>query len=316
MASVKISGLPPASSAALTDLLEASQGPAGSRVSRSVTVQQILALLGLPPLAGLCQGRLTLVDGDPAPTTDQIGKSTVYFTPYRGNLVGLYTGSAWGLVPFTQRSLALSGLTTGKLYDLFGYLSAGTLALELGSAWTDDLTRAVALAYQDGIEVKGGDPTRRFLGTCKATSATTIEDSLANRLLWNHHNRLWRPAFKSNGTAHTYNSVTPRYWRDDSTQKVTFVLGLPDAVWVTFGFQGDNNSTTGAPFCGWGLDTTAIQNGQTFWLNGGFLFTRDDAPNVLYPQLGYHELRAVEQTLTGTAIVNFAFYELAAAILG
>jgi hypothetical protein len=44
----------------------------------------------------------------------------------------------------------LSGYTTGKPFDIFGYDNSGSLAIE-SLVWTNDTVRATALTLQDGI---------------------------------------------------------------------------------------------------------------------------------------------------------------------
>lgn len=78
----------------------------------------------------LVQGRLTLETGVPVSTTDQTGKTTLYFAPFRGNLVGLKSGSSWDLYSFTELSLALTSYIKGAVYDIFCYLSGGSPTLE------------------------------------------------------------------------------------------------------------------------------------------------------------------------------------------
>jgi hypothetical protein len=117
------------------------------------------------------QGRLTLATGDPAPSTDQTAKTTLYFTPYMGNTIGLYnvSASSWAAYNFSELSISAAALLPAKNYDVFAYLSAGAVALEFSAAWSGDTTRTDALAYQDGIRVKSSDHTRRFLGTVRTT---------------------------------------------------------------------------------------------------------------------------------------------------
>lgn len=170
--------------------------------------------LGAGDVNLLSQGRLTLVSGNPAPNTDQIGAGTVYFTPYKGNTIAVLDGAgAWELLAFTEISVALSGLTANKNYDLFVYDNAGTLALELGPAWTNDTTRAGAgaLALVDGVRVLNADNTRRFVGTMRATAAATTEDSSAKRYLINYYNRVKARLF-----------VCPNYDPADADTQYTF----------------------------------------------------------------------------------------------
>lgn len=163
----------------------------------------------------LSQGRLTLLSLDPAPIADQIGKSTVYFTPYKGNTIALWTGAAWEILIFSEVSIVLAGLTNGVNYDVFGYDNAGVLTLELSAGWASNTLRTDALALQDGVRVKAADHTRRYIGTIRATGAATTEDSQESRFVMNWYNRIRRalaivPGYVDNnvGTVYTTASTT------------------------------------------------------------------------------------------------------------
>ncbi|MBI3273339.1 MAG: hypothetical protein HYZ53_30400, partial [Planctomycetes bacterium] len=146
---------------------------------------------GTSVINGVCEGRLTLTSGTPVTTADVTAAGTLFFTPYKGNRVALHDGSAWSVSTFTERSLSLT-LTSGKNYDVFLFDNAGTLTLELSAAWTNDTTRADALAVQDGVYVKSGATTRRYLGTLRASAANQTEDSKTKRFVWNYYNRTHR----------------------------------------------------------------------------------------------------------------------------
>src|SRR6185436_20201338 len=127
-----------------------------------------------------CEGRLTLTTGVPVTTSDVTAAPTLYFTPYMGSRVGTYSGSAWSVSTFTEKSITLASLTASLPYDVF--IVDSTLALEL-LAWTNTTTRATALTLQDGIEVKSGATTRRYLGTiCITASTGQCEESVSKRL--------------------------------------------------------------------------------------------------------------------------------------
>jgi hypothetical protein len=110
------------------------------------------------------QFRLTLTSGVAVTTGDVVNASTIYCTPYNGDVISLFNGSNW--VPYTSNefSLALGTLTNKKLYDVFCYANSGVPTLEF-LVWTNDTTRATALTLQNGVLVKSGDATRRYLGT-------------------------------------------------------------------------------------------------------------------------------------------------------
>ena len=147
-----------------------------------------------PPQAGAYQingFRLTLTTGVPVTTTDVTGAGTLYLTPAMSGSgqIGLYINGAWQLVTSAQVSLSLT-LTSGKNYDVFAYYSSGgVLTLVLSNQWTNDTTRADALATQDGAQVLSSDHTRRWLGTLRASGTNTTEDSVAKRFLWNAYNQ-------------------------------------------------------------------------------------------------------------------------------
>jgi hypothetical protein len=80
----------------------------------------------------ICWGRLTLASGDPVPNTDQIAKSTVYFTPYQGDKIGLYNAATWTARTFAELSLDISGVGYTKFtsFDIFAYWTGAAVALE------------------------------------------------------------------------------------------------------------------------------------------------------------------------------------------
>ncbi len=155
-------------------------------------------------------GRLTLTTAVPVTTADVTAAGTLYYTPYVSNTVSLYNGTTWVRQAFTERSLALT-LTSGKNYDVFIYDNSGTLTLELSAAWTNDTTRADALALQDGVYVKSGSTGRLWLGTIRASGSNTTEDSYTKRFVWNAYNRVARALRRTDSTdSWTYTTATIR----------------------------------------------------------------------------------------------------------
>lgn len=82
-----------------------------------------------------CGGRLSLASAQPVPIQDQVGKTTIYFSPYLGNQISLFDGVQWNAVTFAETSIALGTLTSGVTYDLFAYDRSGTLAFDPPVAW-------------------------------------------------------------------------------------------------------------------------------------------------------------------------------------
>jgi hypothetical protein len=172
-----------------------------------------------------CQGRLTLESGVAVSTSNQSAKTTLYFTPYRGDKIALYDGSVWKLYSFTERSISLSGKTVSTPYDVFIYDNSGTLTLEL-LAWTNTTTRATALATQNGILVKSGAATRRYLGTIYINSSGgQTDDTVIARYIWNYYNRINRRLYVLNTTTHTYNGALRKWNNSDTNNLLGFVIG-------------------------------------------------------------------------------------------
>lgn len=190
---------------------------AAAAANRNLSAKRVLGYAN----PGICNGRLTLETGVPVSTSDQIGKTTIYFTLHNGNRISLWDGTRWDLYTFTERSLALGTLTSGKNYDVFIFDNAGTLTLELSAAWSTDTARTDALTTQDGIYLKSGLTNRRYLGTIRTTAATTTEDSKTKRFVWNMYNQVPRKLRKAEpGDSWTYASSTYRYINNNTNDPV------------------------------------------------------------------------------------------------
>jgi len=237
-------------------------------------------------------GRLTLESGVPVSTTDQIAKTTIYYTPYIHNTVPLWDGAKWVPTIFAQTDLPLGTLTSGKPYDVFAYLDAGALGLEL-LAWTNDTTRATAVTLQDGRYCKDGDKTRLLLGTFYTTSTTTTEDSKTKRYVWNAGNQARRELTITDTAAHAISSVsTPREWNNLQTTRVRFIAGIPSRMAADFSARFTNslaNSNTFVWIDANGVESTTVNVNMTF---AGVLFLR--GAGVFTSVAGLNTVRLLE----------------------
>jgi hypothetical protein len=207
--------------------------------------------------------RLTLTSGTPVTTSDVTGATTVYCCPYKGNRIALYDGSSrWNLRTSAEFSLGLGTITSGRPYDVFCYDNAGTPTLEFTS-WTNDTTRATALTYQDGVLVKSGATTRRYLGTFYTTSTTATEDSKENRLLFNYYHRCPRALFRQDSTASwTYSTNTFRQANNSTSNRVRVMIGVAeDNVQVTLYGRASNSTPSALNTIGIGIDSTTVATG-------------------------------------------------------
>lgn len=251
----------------------------------------------------ICDGRLTLTSGTAVTTTDVTGAGTIYFTPFAGNLIALYDGSNWNLSSFPERSLALT-VTSGKNYDVFLYSNSGTLTLELSAAWTNDTTRADALTTQDGVLVKSGATTRRYLGTLRASGANTTEDSKTKRFVWNLYNRRPAQLLVIEGTdSWAYTTATWRQANGSAANQVELVTGqAEDPVQLTVSVQASNSNIVQIAV-GIGEDSTSSPSAN--FLRSGAIPNGSYGPvtatGSAYPSIGYHKYCWLEfSTASGT----------------
>jgi len=250
--------------------------PASGDASNLTNIPVASAKAGsLLPLANLllpsvCSGRLTTETGVAVSTSDRTAQGTIYYTPYLGSTISLYSGSAWAAYSFSELSLALS-VTSGKNYDVFVFNNSGTLTLELSAAWTSDNVRADALTTQDGVYVKSGATTRRYIGTIRASGTNVTADSGGatgttqvggQRFVWSYCNRVNRSLSVIDTVDNfNYSTNTWQQFNGAAGNKVEFVIGQPeDSVWAM-----DESVVTvasGVGYMGIGVDSTSSPAGS------------------------------------------------------
>lgn len=261
--------------------------------------------------------RLTLESGVSVSTTDQTAKTTVYLTPHVHNCIGLYDGTSWETMVSGEVSLALGTLTANKNYDVFAYNNAGTLTLQF-VAWTNDTTRATAVTRQDGVLVKSGDTTKRYVGTFRTVTTTTTQLTFGGSttqvggkmFLWNAYNQVPQP-LKVIDTADTwsYTTNTTRVANGATgpLNCVEYITGDVTTVIVgTVQAQAylASNSTRGA-VSGVGVDSTSAFSGTTgsaYYPGAGGATLGVGGKYVGRPGLGYHYLSWLEKGSDGTCL--------------
>lgn len=255
-------------------------------------------------------GRLTLTSGSPIMTADVSSATKVYYTPYVGDRISLYStvSSSWALVSFAQVTADLTGLTANSLYDVFGYNNSGSLALET-LLWTSSTARATALSVLNGVYVRDVAPSRLYLGTIGITSTGQSEFTMtpaasaggaANKLfVWNAYNRVLINAINRDSTdSWTYGTAAWRVKNNNTNNIIRFVSGLSgDSIGGnhTSAAQGSVGSTT--LHIGIGYDsTTAFASGST--PSGGAAVAGDVMPRTailsMGAVLGMHYIAALE----------------------
>ena len=224
-------------------------------------------------------GRLTLTTGTPITNADVNG-STLYYTPFLHNRIELYDGTRWALYAFTEQSVAVPATAT-RPFDVFGYLSAGALALDPPLVWSSDTARATTLVRQDGRLVKNGDATRLYLGSGRTIAASTCHDTDTNRYLINAYNQVNRRLFLCPGWTDT-DSTTSYTHATTATWSEIFSTGGARVQWLdAYDYLGPRpylnakfNYNLGAGTTSFGLGIDSVTSAQAAAVdNSGLNFT-------------------------------------------
>ena len=268
---------------------------------------QAVAVSTLP--INIVEGRLTGTSATAVTTADVTNITTLYFTPYKGNRIALYDGSAtWNTRTFTEITIALGTLTTNLPYDLFCYDNAGTPTFDSPVAWTNATTRATALVLQNGVEVKSGATTRRYIGSFRTTSTTQTQDTKRQRLLYNRNNQVLRELLRTDSTANwTYSSASVRQANASTTNQVEAMVGLSENA-IELELKGSFTHTTATVnmWVGIGEDSTtqhASCVSSAGCVSSANKATGSSASLHIVPAVGYHYytwLEYTEAVLTGT----------------
>ena len=283
------------------------------------------------------EGRLTLVTGTPVMTTSVATGTSVYYTPYVGDLYPSYNGIFWTERTFVELSLVLdsnSGHTgyhqTGKNFDLFLYNDGGVDRLLSGPAWASDTVQSALLSRKNGILVNNSSMTGRYgngvsdtltvpalqgiyVGTIRMWSngASTWQlggvastGSPINLYLRNAYNKVLVSVIASDNTNSWTYASNPVAWRsanNSNNMRASFVSGLSDDAFVAE-YSEAASGTNGAAW-GVGYDATNAFSGTTgYGAQSTAVFA---AAKYETPAKGFHFFQAIEINQTAGASVTY-----------
>jgi hypothetical protein len=249
----------------------------------------------------VCNGRLTLSTGVPAPDSDISSSANVYFTPYLGNRVALYVQDyGWRVYSFTELTLDISGIADAKNIDIWIYDDAGTIKLAY-TEWSNDTLRATALVRQDGVLCKTGALGYRYLGSVRTSGAGVSCSTKLKRFCINFYNQVPLKLQLIDSTANwSLNSGTWRQMRAQASNKIEFLVALSEAPVFANGFVRASVDATEYAYTGIGLDAVnAVASGA----NETVLYTSAGVISSIlvnsysgFPGIGYHYLAPIEKT--------------------
>lgn len=244
------------------------------------------------------------------PTTNRTSQGTLWLalaeangglTPSGYGRIALYDGTRWNLYLVAGESISLSlTLTSATVYDVFVYDNSGTITLET-LAWTSATGRATALAIQDGVLVKSGATTRRYMGTIYAVGTNITEDSVNRRFVWNYYHRARRYMYTYDSTdSWNYTTATWRSANNSAANKIEFVQGLNDRAVSAQTMIMALSTSAKTIASGIGVDSTSVNSALLFGTNmSANQYHQVESFYHGMTGIGYHFLQWLEYSGTG-----------------
>lgn len=291
------------------------------------------AKMAVPPL--WFSGRLTLASGTPVMTSDQTAKTTIYFTPYNGNLIPIYDGTRMVLTEFSELSQATTdatkspaAVTTNSNYDLFVWNDSGVIRCTRGPAWSSSTARGTGAGttelemvkgvYLNKVAITNGPAANRgtYVGTVRSNGSSQIDWKLGSSAagggeawlgLWSMYNRVTVcPSVQDTVDSYTYQSTTIRSMNNSATNRISFIQGLAEDGIIVNKKQLTLNSATDTAYLGVSLDATdsytdGLSQASTAAVAGGTAI----ASMVRSSLLGWHFAQAVESCSSATNACTF-----------
>lgn len=277
------------------------------------------------------QGRLTLSTGVPVMTSTVSGATSMYYTPYNGNVIPIYDGVSWTATQFNEISVLLTDTTknpaaigASKVNDWFVWNDSGTIRISHGPDWTNDTTRSAgtALARINGVltnnvAITNGPAQNRgtYVGTSRSNGSSTIDFIFGAAAsggtagffgVWNYYNRVLAVStVTDSGANYTYAVATTRQARASAGNQVTVVQGFQEDG-IAASLYGEVIAPAGAGnngAMGIGLDsTTAFFAGRVIvYTNAAAQVVGDCCQSfTLYPGIGVHTITSLEIAGAGT----------------
>lgn len=235
--------------------------PANARVIGAADTASSLVVTANPSTSGTGFAddfRLSLSTGTCVTTADVTAATTIFLTPCNGNRLTLFDSSSRAAIYTTAEISIAVPATTSQMYDVWAFANSGTPALEL-LAWTNDTTRATALARVNGRWTKSGDPTRLYVGSVRTTTVSgQTEDSNAKRYVWNYYNRVRRAMrVKESTDSWPYTLAVLRQANGSAANQLDCVVGVAESPISVRVLAAASNTNTGVSLVvGIGEDST------------------------------------------------------------
>jgi hypothetical protein len=280
------------------------------------------------------QGRLTLLSGTPVLSTDVASATTVYWTPYTGNLIPIWDGSSFVCLPFSEIAITLtSALGANAIVDVFAAVDSGVVVAGLGPAWANSgagtgargtgagttqlvrangiLTNAVPITLINGATSYSSIPVNQatYLGSLYGDAITGQVSCLLSFGqsrkwgVWNAYNRKLIMLQAGDSTASwAYSSATWRPSNNNSANALTVFTALPEEGASIEFLQSVNGASGGSEIIlnGVGINSTTAPSGKsgtsTVVSSASGAGSDLSARVLLAPLLGINQATCLEST--------------------
>lgn len=186
------------------------------------------------------QGRLTLTTVTPVIASDVTAGTSVFYTPYVGQICPIYDGTNWQMWTFGEQTLTLNAAAhaINTVYDVIAFNNAGTFTIGTMPAWTTagnfvsagvlttgTAARASALSRVQGLMVNTG----ALSGTVKnGASSYTVAASQGTYL-----GTIWIDATAGQLSCHVSYGQNRKWgvWNAYNRVPIVLIGGDPTASW-------------------------------------------------------------------------------------
>lgn len=274
----------------------AALGAASSSDVAALSTQISTFTAALQSVISQPQGRLTPTSSTPVIVSTVTAGTSVFYTPYTGNLCPVYDGAQFNIKTFAELTLTLTNsYVLNSIYDCFIINDSGTVRIVTGPAWTTITAGAGArgtgaatteLTRQNGLWVnanamataRNGATTYSVAAKCGTYVGSIYIDGTAGQItchvdygqsrkfaVWNAYNRV--PILVKAGDATAtwaYSTATIRPANGSTSNSITIFSGLPEEYYA-LKYQATatlaSSASTPKMFAGVGYNSTTTFSG-------------------------------------------------------
>jgi hypothetical protein len=259
--------------------------------------------------------------------TTQSAKTTIYYTPYKGDHVPIYDGSHMTPTQFVEISASTTDTTknpaaigASKVNDWFIWNDSGTLRLSHGPDWTSDTARSTgtALVMVNGVllnnvDITNGPAAQRgsYAGTTRSDASSKLNwivggsgsGGVAAALhVWNCYNQVkcLGQSIDTTASGYLYNGGGVREAGGSAGNQVSLVIGLQEETAdITYATREQSNGGASSAYSvGIGIDSTSDYVVQNVWQSQAATVIQIGhcSAHQWQPPIGFHVAYALENS--------------------